>query len=359
MPEKVLQQIKYLCREIPKVEWSGILFYKVEGSIKDPENMKIILEEILPMHKGTSTYTEYTFDERVVEHMMDNEHLEDCKIGHIHSHNTMGVFFSGTDWDELEDNAPNHNMYLSLIVNNFMDFCAKVAFIAEPNNLSARDEEGSPYSITLEGVSSGKKLLTYDCTIISPCEGITVEDNFSKKVTAIIEDAAKRVVPVKSFPSITPPFNPNYGMGNRSSTTFEDDWMDWEYPTKPKNDISEDEVEDIIDSSIEDFSVYVLNIEGTTRVFHNITDVVKYHKSKFIDGRILAKGVLNSYFESYSKYYEGADEMKSGEMYERVAEQVIDNLEDERDSSTLPYMEDMLNPTIEGLKSMLKHFKNK
>lgn len=54
--------------------------------------------------------------------MEGNEHLEECRIGHIHSHNTMGVFFSGTDWGELEDNAPNHNYYLSLIVNNFMDF---------------------------------------------------------------------------------------------------------------------------------------------------------------------------------------------------------------------------------------------
>ena len=82
MPEKVLNQIQYLCQQIPKVEWSGILFYKVEGSIKDPENMKIILEDILPMHKGTKAYTEYSFDERVIEYMMNNEHLEECRIGH-------------------------------------------------------------------------------------------------------------------------------------------------------------------------------------------------------------------------------------------------------------------------------------
>ena len=43
-------------------------------------------------------------------------------------------------------------------------------------------------------------------------------------------------------------------------------------------------------------------------------------------------------------------------MFVRISEQVIENLEDERDSSTLPYMEDMLNPVIEGLQSMLRHF---
>lgn len=90
MPEKVFNQIQYLCQQIAKVEWSGILFYKTEGSIQDPETYKIILEDILPLHKGTSTYTEYTFDERVIEYMEENEHLEECKMGHIHSHNTMG-----------------------------------------------------------------------------------------------------------------------------------------------------------------------------------------------------------------------------------------------------------------------------
>ena len=82
MPQKVFNQIQYLCQQIAKVEWSGILFYKTEGSIQNPETFKIILEDILPLHKGTSTYTEYTFDERVVEYMMENEHLEECRIGH-------------------------------------------------------------------------------------------------------------------------------------------------------------------------------------------------------------------------------------------------------------------------------------
>jgi len=82
MPEKVLNQIKYLCKEIPRVEWSGVLYYNVEGSIKDPTNIIITLEEILPLHKGTVSYTEYEFGTAFVEHMMENEHLEKCKIGH-------------------------------------------------------------------------------------------------------------------------------------------------------------------------------------------------------------------------------------------------------------------------------------
>ena len=90
MPTKVYNQIQYLCQQISEVEWSGILFYRTEGSIQDPTTFKIILEDILPLHKGTSSFTEYTFDERVIEHMEENEHLEKCRIGHIHSHGMMG-----------------------------------------------------------------------------------------------------------------------------------------------------------------------------------------------------------------------------------------------------------------------------
>jgi hypothetical protein len=45
MPQKVYNQIQYLCQQIAKVEWSGILFYKTEGSIQDPSSFKITLME--------------------------------------------------------------------------------------------------------------------------------------------------------------------------------------------------------------------------------------------------------------------------------------------------------------------------
>lgn len=82
MPTKVLNQIKFLCREIPKEEWSGILFYKVEGTIKDIKNVKFILEDILPLDKGSASFTQYSYDERYVDHIMKNPNLEDCKMGH-------------------------------------------------------------------------------------------------------------------------------------------------------------------------------------------------------------------------------------------------------------------------------------
>ena len=78
----------YLCNKIPYQEWSGVLFYRVQGSIKDPENMICTLEDIYPMDKGSQTATDYEFDTSIFKHMEENN-LEDCVMGHIHSHNSM------------------------------------------------------------------------------------------------------------------------------------------------------------------------------------------------------------------------------------------------------------------------------
>lgn len=209
MSEEILNKIKYLCKNIPKVEWSGALFYSVEGSIKQPETFKIILEDILPLDMGTQAYTTYELDDRYLDYMMDDiETRGQWTVGHIHSHNTMAVFFSGTDMDELNDNAPNHNYYLSLIVNNFMDFTAKVAFTASIDKVvknvpyKALDDNGKEYIVSKTDLTYKKtKLFTYDCEIISPKEEVHVEDIFNSRVVEIMKP--KTVAPVVNKPAVT------------------------------------------------------------------------------------------------------------------------------------------------------------
>lgn len=199
MPEHILHQIKYLCKEIAAVEWSGILFYDVEGTIQDPSGMVFTLVDILPMHKGTQSYTEYEIGTDVMDYMMENPMLMTCKMGHIHSHNNMNVFFSGTDMEELRDNAPNHNVYLSLIVNNKMEFCAKVAHhireVATDVKLVARDIDGEEYVISEDAGTNviNSVVVDYDCIIDAPKNEISVTDIFKSNVEKIIK-AASRVV---------------------------------------------------------------------------------------------------------------------------------------------------------------------
>jgi hypothetical protein len=124
-------QILWLCKNISKEEWSGVLFYSTEGELGE-KDFSLKVHELFLMDIGNSTYTGYKpTDPLLIKHLMANPHLMTLKIGHIHSHHNMSVFFSGTDKDELIDNSPFHNFYFSLIVNNSNHMDARVAFKAE------------------------------------------------------------------------------------------------------------------------------------------------------------------------------------------------------------------------------------
>ena len=147
LSQEIITQIHYLHTVVAKnTEWSGILIYEVlEGDVNDPENFKVHAHKLIPMDVGTSGYTEYEYDPS------DDSFDEICnameagyKLGHIHTHHSMGTFFSGTDMSELYDNAPNHNFYLSLIVDykNHEDWCAKIAFEGEEITTRSFTQEG-------------------------------------------------------------------------------------------------------------------------------------------------------------------------------------------------------------------------
>ncbi len=136
------------------------------------------------MHKGNKTFTTYNFNEdkegEITDRMMDyfsevpEAMEEDWKVGHIHSHNNMSVFFSGTDMEELEENSRAHNFYLSLIVNNDTNLCAKVATRAYAEkevevDYNALDEFGKSYRVRSKKLSvKDSFMVTYDCDIQVP-----------------------------------------------------------------------------------------------------------------------------------------------------------------------------------------------
>lgn len=175
---------------ISKEEWSGVLFYSVQGTIKEPQGLVLTVEDIFPMDKGTTGYTNYSFsDPKLADYVMGDTYNPEWKIGHIHSHHSMGVFFSGTDMEELHDNSEFHNYYLSLIVNNDMDFKAKVAFRGTTGATEvaymARDEEGDLYPISFTR-QPNVKLFTMDCEIEAEREVLSVPDSFRERTSEII-----------------------------------------------------------------------------------------------------------------------------------------------------------------------------
>lgn len=129
IPKKVEEKIRFMCNKIGNVEWSGVLFYKVESKYKsfekDPKSC-FIIEDFLLMDIGSGTYTEYEMNTDLGGYIADHPELALCCIGNIHSHNVMNAFFSSTDTNTLKEYGNDYDNFLSLIVNNAGTYCAAI-----------------------------------------------------------------------------------------------------------------------------------------------------------------------------------------------------------------------------------------
>ena len=362
MPVEVLHQIQYLCKLISKVEWSGALFYTTEGSIEKPETFKITLKTILPLDMGSSAYTEYNLDERFMD-FIEEDFEERCtwKLGHIHSHNSMAVFFSGTDMAELNDNAPAHNFYLSLIVNNAMDFLAKVAFIGEAKKdikqvpYTAKNVNGNDYIIDRQDFEvNTQKLFIYDCEIYSDLQELSVTEKF-------IEQVAKIMVPkpVKTFPRQTTT-NQSKGWTKKedkeikrwndsfSAPTLFDDWNS---PYIPQTFLDK-ELDDLVEHDLKAISIYSFAKDLFSYTNANpedeetIEDVLDILAEYELTPAELAKSVINDYAKTFAKHFPNAKESD----FVQYTHETLDLLED----VVMLYPEIRL--TLRTITSMINNF---
>jgi hypothetical protein len=341
MPLEVLQQIQYLCKNIPKVEWSGVLFYTTEGSIKKPEEFKITLKTILPLDMGSSAYTEYNLDERFLS-FLEEDFDERCtwKVGHIHSHNTMAVFFSGTDMAELNDNAPSHNFYLSLIVNNFMDFMAKVAFVADANKdikqvpFFALDEEGQEYAIEeVDFEVKSKKLFIYDCNIDAPISKLEVSEQFAKQVATIMMPKPVKKVELPASPPgwrrpfSTPPRQPQKQEFKRPQK-MEEPFEDWDFPIHAKPFGLFEGIEDLDDlglNAIYEFAKDLFSFSDDIPEEDTLDDVLDILMDFELSPYELAKIVIDTYAKCFEKNFPTATEAE----FVQYTHELLDLLEDQ------------------------------
>lgn len=172
--KEVQSQIMYLHNKVENIEWCGILFYSiVSGTITDPDNLILKAEKIFLGDIGVGTYTEMSTDETIIDFY--DKYPEALTVpwkqGFTHTHHSMDTFFSGTDMQELHDNAGSHNYYLSLIVNHKSKFCAKIAIVAEaeiPETRSSYKFKGNNTAEQFEFKNAGSKsdiLMLLDCKI--------------------------------------------------------------------------------------------------------------------------------------------------------------------------------------------------
>ena len=387
-----MDKIKYLCRKIDRVEWSGVLLYSVKGSIKNPKRLELYAEDIIPMHKGSSGYTEYYFNQQVEGGKNDDKHIEyiskmcktnpevlEWKIGHIHSHHDMGVFFSSTDIDEIQGNSKNHNFYLSLVVNNRMETTAKVATYAKVEHtfdgqFKAKDENGDEYVIEKQPLKFSKDIVkTYDCEVIKPENCVTIDSLFIENVDAIIKEADEKITPKKNTLVGYYPHKNNFSslfdyrgdvrnlsdMRNRNSL-LEMEKNPKETPQKVGNiqEIAESSIKNInfddeAPSTIEQFAVYILNNgeldeKITVEDFLNeIEDEIAAGSWRY-DANIFVQNYPIYYQEFWKDRVENID--SNGQYFIAVIKDIIEVFEE------IEAFYDFIEPLTDVLKELLKNF---
>lgn len=176
--QKLQNQIEWLHKNCGAVEWSGELITREIGKITDLDDWVIIAEDIFLVDVGSSAFTGYNFNEGAFkaadvmelydkfDGIMEGTH----KAQHIHTHQGMGTFFSGTDWSQLNDRGCESNYFLMLITNFKNQHIAKVGFKANSKTTTsglsfANDVENSFGSLQFNDEADKEVLVVMDCIV--------------------------------------------------------------------------------------------------------------------------------------------------------------------------------------------------
>ena len=216
--EEFLKKVEYICSKVSTIEWSGVLLYKIEGTMDEVKNMIIHPIDILLMDIGSSAHTSFDYDPIVISEAylqnpewIDNEY----RRGLIHSHVNMSVFFSGEDMSELQDNAKFYDFYLSLIVNNKSQMTAKIAFegeVEKKSKIITKYTNSERILKTLENEETVNEtvLFTADCEIQFPKTSSVSIESIDKRIEEIQKSKVKTSYS-RNFPTKSAGFMANYG----------------------------------------------------------------------------------------------------------------------------------------------------
>lgn len=224
-------KIKYLCKKINKVEWSGLLMFTSEES---NGNITCTIKDVYLMDIGTAGHTQFKYDnDEIIDAINNNpQWMENgYRMGLIHSHAGMGVFFSSEDMDELHDNAKGTDFYLSLIVNNANDMIAKIVMSGEQkivsNTILYLDNFGTTEKSIYEQKTSENSyptLFIINCDILLENESAPEFKEIDSRISHIHNKNSKMS------------YSNKYAYGNKryKGRSFYDDYDDTEYYKETK-----------------------------------------------------------------------------------------------------------------------------
>lgn len=127
IPSEVEKKIRFVCNKVHEVEWSGPLFYKVDGSIEG-NDLVVTCLDFLVMDIGSTGFTSFDDSPDVIAYQCEHPELLEngVYIGLAHSHHNMATWFSGTDTSTLLSEGSDTNHFVSLIVNNAGKYTAGI-----------------------------------------------------------------------------------------------------------------------------------------------------------------------------------------------------------------------------------------
>jgi len=142
----------WLHAKVGALEWSGVIFYTHEGDIDDLDKMIIRVHHFYPMDIGNAGATEFSFDEVFTKAYTVFPNAIRMNMGLMHTHHSMGLFFSQTDENELISNSKLYNYYLSIITNFTRKFIGKIGLVVSPEspNWTAVNSKGETVKLNLE-----------------------------------------------------------------------------------------------------------------------------------------------------------------------------------------------------------------
>tara|TARA_R100000808_G_C2152703_1_gene162329 strand:- start:4182 stop:5153 length:972 start_codon:yes stop_codon:yes gene_type:complete len=120
----MVKKIKYLLNEFPGNEWSGPAFYEVKfGKNGFPTHYE--LKYFKPIDLGGKVDTEFSgelLNSFIPKIWVERPETKQYACGLIHSHHSMGAYFSKTDTDQMEESikdskAGEDTFYPSLVVS--------------------------------------------------------------------------------------------------------------------------------------------------------------------------------------------------------------------------------------------------
>jgi hypothetical protein len=169
---------------------------KVEGDLHN-DTLKLHVIDLLLKDVGTAGYTEYDWGTTLAEYFEENEDKWPVMFFSIHSHHNMGVTPSGVDDKHLYDNISNFPFHLSVIVNNKLDFNARIATDMVIQTVSVR---GMDSAYTDKQITDGRIIVEYSLPVSISVETAEFKEEFERVVAnkKLLEEA-KRVEPLMNM----------------------------------------------------------------------------------------------------------------------------------------------------------------